>query len=85
MPRFRLFIHYYHYFFSLTAILSITNENRQALAATRPKCNSILHLFGEWLFDAAHIGSDMWLQSLKSKITELCNHFFITIILFHYS
>lgn len=27
-----------------------------------------MHLFGEWLFDAAHIGSDMWLQSLKSEI-----------------
>lgn len=51
-----------------TAILSITNENRQPLAVARPKCNSILHLFGEWLFDAAHIGSEMWLHSLKSKL-----------------
>jgi len=51
----------------MTAILSITNENRQPLAVARPKCNSILHLFGEWLFDAAHIGSEMWLHSLKSK------------------
>ena len=48
--------------------MSITNENRQPLAVARPKCNSILHLFGEWLFDAAHIGSEMWLHSLKSKL-----------------
>lgn len=53
---------------SLTSILSITNENRPSLAPARPKCNSILHLFGEWLFEAAHIGSDMWLQSLKSEL-----------------
>lgn len=28
-------------------------EPRQSLAPTRPKCDSILHLFGAWLFDAA--------------------------------
>lgn len=55
---------------SLTSILSVTNENRVSLAASRPKCNSILHLFGEWLFEAAHIGSEMWLQSLKSKSVD---------------
>ncbi|CRL00726.1 CLUMA_CG013983, isoform A [Clunio marinus] len=55
---------------SLTSILSISNENRSTLASSRPKCNSILHLFGEWLFDAAHIGSDMWLQSLRKQATE---------------
>lgn len=52
---------------SLTSILSVSFENRPVLAATRPKCNSMLHLFGEWLFEAAHIGSEMWLQSLKSR------------------
>ena len=26
------------------------------LASKRPKCNSILHLFGAWLFDAAFVG-----------------------------
>ncbi|KAL7044929.1 hypothetical protein ACKWTF_002104 [Chironomus riparius] len=55
---------------SITSILSITNENRQPLAVARPKCNSILHLFGEWLFDAAHIGSEMWLHSLKKQANE---------------
>lgn len=58
---------FYTLIITFLAILSITNEHRPALSATRPKCNSILHLFGEWLFDAAHIGTDMWLQSLKSK------------------
>lgn len=28
------------------------------LAENRPRCNSILHLFGEWLFEAALIGVD---------------------------
>ena len=26
------------------------------LASNRPKCNSVLHLFGSWLFDAAFVG-----------------------------
>lgn len=41
-------------------------ESRPPLAAARPKCNSILHLFGEWLFEAAHIGGDAWIQHTKS-------------------
>lgn len=53
------------------AILSITNENRPPLTSARPKCNSILHMFGEWLFEAAHIGSEMWLQTLKSKFYSM--------------
>jgi len=47
-------------------MLSLSAENRPPLAPTRPKCNSILHLFGEWLFEAAHIGGDAWLQNTKS-------------------
>ncbi|XP_035779018.1 ral GTPase-activating protein subunit beta-like isoform X2 [Anopheles albimanus] len=39
-----------------SSMLSLCQENKYALAANRPRCNSILHLFGEWLFDAAHIG-----------------------------
>lgn len=42
-------------------------ESRPPLAAARPKCNSILHLFGEWLFEAAHIGGDAWIQNTKSE------------------
>jgi hypothetical protein len=70
--------------FQFTAILSITSENRQPLAIARAKCNSILHLFGEWLFDAAHIGSEMWLQSLKSEFYTFFFYviFFIIIIFF---
>jgi hypothetical protein len=48
-------------------MLAITQENRPPLAASRPKCNSILHLFGEWLFEAAHIGTDSWFQNSKSN------------------
>jgi len=36
---------------TLPGLLSL--ESRLPLAPTRPKCNSILHLFGTWLFDAA--------------------------------
>ncbi|XP_059096422.1 ral GTPase-activating protein subunit beta-like isoform X2 [Tigriopus californicus] len=32
--------------------------DKPILAAARPKCNSILHLFGKWLFEAAFIGTD---------------------------
>lgn len=51
----------------IIALPSITQENRNPLAPTRPKCNSILHLFGEWLFEAAHIGGETWLQTTKSN------------------
>ena len=31
---------------------------RPAVSPARPKCNSILHLYGKWLFEAAYIGTD---------------------------
>ena len=31
---------------------------KPVLAAARPKCNSVLHLYGKWLFEAAFIGTD---------------------------
>lgn len=43
------------------------NQEVRTPAPDRPKCNSILHLFGEWLFEAAHIGSEMWVQNTKSE------------------
>lgn len=55
------------------ALPSIGQEHRPPLTPARPKCNSILHLFGEWLFEAAHIGGDAWLQHTKSKIFILQN------------
>lgn len=47
------------------------NQEIRTPAADRPKCNSILHLFGEWLFEAAHIGSEMWVQNTKSECHDL--------------
>lgn len=41
------------------------------LAVARPKCNSILHVFHEWLFEAAHIGGDTWRQNRKSEFRYL--------------
>ncbi|XP_014219177.1 ral GTPase-activating protein subunit beta isoform X2 [Copidosoma floridanum] len=49
---------------SITSMGSVNQDARPPLAPGRPKCNSILHLFGEWLFEAAFIGTDGWSQSL---------------------
>ncbi|KAI5710614.1 hypothetical protein M8J75_010125 [Diaphorina citri] len=43
---------------SISSIASLAADPKGPLADDRPKCNSILHLFGEWLFEAALIGSD---------------------------
>lgn len=50
-----------------SALPSLSFESRAPLTPERPKCNSILHLFGEWLFEAAHIGGDAWIQHNKSE------------------
>ncbi|XP_065357088.1 ral GTPase-activating protein subunit beta isoform X5 [Calliphora vicina] len=55
---------------SLSSLPSLGLEQRPPLAAARPKCNSILHLFGEWLFEAAHIGGDSWLINTKKQASE---------------
>ncbi|XP_033610459.1 ral GTPase-activating protein subunit beta isoform X8 [Cryptotermes secundus] len=44
---------------SLSSMVSLGGDSRPPLAPARPKCNSILHMFGEWLFEAAHIGSEV--------------------------
>lgn len=49
---------------STTSMTSLVQDIRPPLAPGRPKCNSILHLFGEWLFEAAFIGTDGWSQNL---------------------
>lgn len=49
---------------STTSVTSLGQDVRPPLAPSRPKCNSILHLFGEWLFEAAFIGTDGWSQNL---------------------
>nr|XP_018899097.1 PREDICTED: ral GTPase-activating protein subunit beta isoform X2 [Bemisia tabaci] len=54
---------------SLSSMSSIGPEARSLLASARPKCNSILRLFGEWLFEAAQIGSDLY----KTKLSNMKN------------
>ncbi|XP_063903676.1 ral GTPase-activating protein subunit beta isoform X3 [Zophobas morio] len=44
---------------SISSLTSFGPESRTPLAPGRPKCNSILHLFGEWLFEAAFLGCDL--------------------------
>lgn len=44
---------------SVSSLSSMGGENKTPLAPGRPKCNSILHLFGEWLFEAAFIGCEL--------------------------
>lgn len=34
-------------------------QNQLKLVTDRPKCNSLLHLFGDWLFGAALLGSEL--------------------------
>lgn len=51
----------------IIAITSFSQEIRPPLAPGRPKCNSILHLFGEWLFEAAFVGIDGWSQNSPRK------------------
>lgn len=62
------------FWLSIPALPSIYQENRPPLAPYRPKCNSILHLFGEWLFEAALIGGEAWIQHTKSN-EKLNAHF----------
>lgn len=49
-----------------SANLSLHHDWRYTFTPNRPKCNSILHLFGEWLFEAAFIGTDQE-QQFTSK------------------
>ncbi|KAK9703556.1 RALGAPB N-terminal domain [Popillia japonica] len=45
---------------SISSLTSLSFDTKVLkLAPGRPKCNSILHLFGEWLFQAAFIGTDL--------------------------
>ncbi|XP_064215026.1 ral GTPase-activating protein subunit beta isoform X6 [Tribolium castaneum] len=44
---------------SASSLTSFGVETRNPLAPGRPRCNSILHLFGEWLFEAAFLGCDL--------------------------
>lgn len=59
----------------VAAVLSLGGDSRQPLAPARPKCNSILHLFGEWLFEAAHIGSEAVYHG-RGVSQRSCLHFF---------
>lgn len=63
------YLYYIYNYFIITfiAMTSLVQDMRPPLAPGRPKCNSILHLFGEWLFEAAFIGTDGWTQNLPRK------------------
>lgn len=39
-------------------MLAFFSGEKPVLSPARPKCNSILHLYGKWLFEAAYIGTD---------------------------
>ncbi|KAK9501298.1 hypothetical protein O3M35_012037 [Rhynocoris fuscipes] len=45
---------------SISGSWEISSTHSHPLAAARPKCNSILHLFGEWLFEAAQTGTGLY-------------------------
>ncbi|XP_072384831.1 ral GTPase-activating protein subunit beta isoform X2 [Diabrotica undecimpunctata] len=44
---------------SISSLTSFSSEPKTPLAPGRAKCNTILHLFGEWLFEAAFIGCEL--------------------------
>lgn len=67
---------------SLTSLTSRTSNSAQLhqqqniqpqfkLFPDRPKCNSILHIFGDWLFSAALIGSDLNQENIENNETSL--------------
>ncbi|KAF7287226.1 hypothetical protein GWI33_002045 [Rhynchophorus ferrugineus] len=52
---------------SVSSLTSFGLDPRMALAPGRPKCNTILHLFGEWLLEAAFIGSEVNAQHSRQS------------------
>lgn len=68
-------------FYNIIAVTSLGQDVRPPLAPSRPKCNSILHLFGEWLFEAAFIGTDGWSQNLPREFQfQLSSKYFQILI-----
>ncbi|XP_054710281.1 ral GTPase-activating protein subunit beta-like isoform X3 [Uloborus diversus] len=53
-----------------TPTMSSAPPFRLPLSPSRPKCNSVLHLFGTWLFEAALVGSDMTSFTSSSEQSE---------------
>ncbi len=37
------------------------------MSSARPKCNSILHLYGKWLFEAAYIGTEFGAAAIPAS------------------
>ncbi|XP_066254147.1 ral GTPase-activating protein subunit beta isoform X7 [Euwallacea similis] len=52
---------------STSSVSSFGFDAKPPLAPGRPKCNTILHLFGEWLFEAAFIGCDLHSQHSRQS------------------
>ncbi|XP_030759935.1 ral GTPase-activating protein subunit beta isoform X2 [Sitophilus oryzae] len=52
---------------SVSSLTSFGTDSKVVLAPGRPKCNTILHLFGEWLFEAAFIGCDLNTQHSRQS------------------
>ncbi|XP_066140830.1 ral GTPase-activating protein subunit beta isoform X3 [Euwallacea fornicatus] len=52
---------------STSSVSSFGFDTKPPLAPGRPKCNTILHLFGEWLFEAAFIGCDLHSQHSRQS------------------
>ncbi|KAL0278957.1 UNVERIFIED_CONTAM: hypothetical protein PYX00_000621 [Menopon gallinae] len=58
-----------------SSLSSLGFESRSPLAPNRPKCNSILHLFGDWLFEAVNIGYEYKMTGLsKSGASSLAEN-----------
>uniref|UniRef100_A0A146LGW4 Ral GTPase-activating protein subunit beta n=1 Tax=Lygus hesperus TaxID=30085 RepID=A0A146LGW4_LYGHE len=45
---------------SISGSWEVSSASGQQPTLLRPKCNSLLHLFGEWLFEAAQVGTGLY-------------------------
>ncbi|CAA9993032.1 unnamed protein product [Nesidiocoris tenuis] len=45
---------------SVSGSWEVSSASGQQPTILRPKCNSLLHLFGEWLFEAAQVGTGLY-------------------------
>lgn len=59
---------------------TVGESEKPPLTPLRPKVNSIFHLFGEWLFEAALIGTTPVYNNNQRKFIYIyvyCREFFI--------
>ena len=60
--------------YSICSVFFVTDSLQNRLPhPDRPKCNSILHLIGSWLFEAAFIGSEYSKHPSSDQVAPIVN------------